>query len=334
MFKLPAKIAATLILASGLLTTATISHAQTKVVAAYGSTSILNAPIWIAKERGFFKKNGLDVDLVRLTGTRITAGLVSNSVQFISSSASSPFLAGVAGGDIVFVGSLLNKVPYDFVVNPKKIKSFADVKGKTGAVLLRGDLTDIGLRRIIASQGLDPMRDVAIVQGVGTDPERISALQAGSVDFTVVQADFRTVYEQLGFTRLTNTADMGEMAFIMSGVFTSRKYADSNPAVVAAYVKSMGEALQVFQDDRESTIDIVVKYTSRPVAEVAGGYAFYRGIMQTKPLVSEDIVKRSLAMLVETNPAARTADPRKFYISTFADRLDSEGAFGRAGVRK
>lgn len=306
--------------------------AQTKVVAAYGSNSVLNAPIWIAKERGLFKKYGLDVELVRLTGSRITAGLVSNSVQFISSSASSPFLATIAGGDLVFVGSLLNKVPYDFIINPKKLKGFADIKGKRGAVLLRGDLTDVGLRKILSANGVNAARDVALVQGVGTDPERISAMQGGSVDFTVVQADFRAVYEQLGFTRLTNTADMREMDFIMSGIFTSKKYADANPAAVAAYVRAMGEALQVFQNDRDGTVAIVAKYTERPAAEVAAGYPFYRTIMQSKPLVGEDIVRKSLELLVETNPAAKTADPKKFYIASFADKLDAEGAFG--GARK
>lgn len=303
--------------------------AQTKVVAAYGSTSILNAPIWIAKERGFFKKYGLDVELVRLTGTRITAGLVSNSVQFISSSASSPFLATLGGGDLVFVGSLLNKVPYDFIINPKSAQSFADLKGKKGAVLLRGDLTDVGLRKVLAVNGLNAARDVAIVQGVGTDPERISAMQGGSVDFTVVQGDFRSVYEALGFKRLVNTADMREMDFIMSGIFTTRAYAGANPNVVSAYVRAMAEALHVFQVDRDATVAIVAKYTQRPVAEVAQGYAFYKSIMQAEPVVSEDIVRKSLDLLVETNPGARGADAKKFFIPTFADRLKAEGAFGK-----
>lgn len=332
MFKAAVKLVSVCAFACAALGALAPATAQTKVVAAYGSTSILNAPIWIAKERGFFKKHGLDVELVRLTGTRITAGLVSNSVQFISSSASSPFLAGIAGGDLVFVGSLLNKVPYDFVINPKKMSSFADIKGKTGAVLLRGDLTDVGLRKILAANGVNAGRDVAIVQGVGTDPERISAMQGGSIDFTVVQADFRSVYESLGFKRLTNTADMREMDFIMSGIFTNRAYATANPAVVSAYVRAMGEALQVFQNERDSTVAIVAKYTERPVAEVSAGYTFYKNIMQPKPLVTEDIVRKSLDLLVETNPGARAADPKKFYIASFADRLEAEGAFG--GARK
>jgi NitT/TauT family transport system substrate-binding protein len=318
-----AKLAAAALLA---LSFGTAAHAQTKVVAAYGSTSIQNAPIWIARDLGFFKKHGLDVELVQLTGPRITAGLISGSAQFISSAASSPLLSVLAGSDAIVIGTMIERMPYDFVVK-SGVNSFADLKGKVGAILLRGDLTSIGMHVLLVSQGINPEKDVTIIQA-GTDAERIAAMISGSADFTVVQADFRTSYEKAGFKRLLNALDVPGTEFINSGILATRSFAKSNPAAVTAYLKALGDAMLYMHNNREESIKIVAKVTGRPPAEIDPHYDFYMKIMKRDPAFDVNVIKATIKGLASVTPEMKAdADPARFYDASFTDAIVKEGYF-------
>lgn len=311
----------------GLLAAPAAASAQTRVVAAYGTTSLYNAPIWIAKERGLFEKHGLDVELIQLTGSRITAGLLSGSVQFISSSASSPFLANLGGGDTLLVGALMNRVPYDVVVRDKSIRTIEDVRGKVGALALRGDLTDASLKVVLTLNGIDPERDVTMVQGFGTDPERIAALISGSADFTVLNADYRLAYEEAGLTRLFSVMEVEGAEFMMSGIFTTKPYAEANPEAVTGYIKAMAEGLRVMATDRKGTLEIVSKYVDRPVTDLEPAYDFYHAMMQPTPMFDETLAATCLRTLEGANPAAADADVKDFYDASFVEKLQADGFF-------
>jgi len=304
-----------------------IAQAPTRIIAAYGQTTLYNAPIWIAQERGLFRKYGLECELVQLTGARITQGLVAGSVQFISSSASSAFLANLGGGETLLVGSMLNKAPWDFVVTPR-INAVGEVRGKTGALALRGDFTEVAMRLALAANGLDFSRDVNLVQGFGTDAERIAVLVSGSADFTVVNHDFRPQYERAGLRRLFSMMDL-RAEFVMSGIFTTRSFARRSPDAVTGYLKAMGEALHVMATDADVTVAVTARVSQRPAAEIAPTYAFYVGHMERVPTVSEALVRSSLRALEGANPRAATADPATFYDASFMQRLQSEGFFDR-----
>lgn len=316
---------------AGSMATRGFAQEPTRVTAAYGATSLYNAPIWIAKDEGLFSKYGLDVELVQLTGARITAGLESGSAQFISSSASSPFLAIVAGGDALMVGSLLSKVPYDVVVNDDSIGSMEDLKGKIGAIALRGDLADVSLRVVLSLHNLDPENDVNLVQGFATPPDRLAALRSGSVSFTVLEADFRNVYEREGFRRLISVMEVEGTEFMLSGVFTTKTFARSNPEAVLAYLKAMTEALHVFATDKETTLKAVEKYTSRPAAEVEPAYDYFNSIMQRTPVFDRGLVEACLKTLSVARPEAADANPEDFYDASFVNQLESDGFFSEIG---
>lgn len=302
------------------------ASAQTSVVAAYGATSVYQAPIWIAKDRGLFKKYGLDVELIQLTGARITAGLLSGSANFIGSSAGSTFLANLGSGDTLLVGTLLNKVPFDLVVT-KKIQNISDVKGKVGALAFRTDFTSAGLRIVLKANGIDPDTDVTLVQGFGTDPERVAALVSGSADFALIDTDFKKSYEAAGLRQYLRVKDVHGTDFVFSGIFTTKSFAKSNPNTVLAYLKAMAEALAIMKSDRAGTIAVVAKYTNRKVEDIEPGYDYFRETMQSDLLFDQELVETCLQALVMTNPAAATADPKHFYDASFVQKLEAEGFF-------
>jgi NitT/TauT family transport system substrate-binding protein len=300
--------------------------AQTKVVAAYGSISIQNAPLWIAKEAGFFKKHGLDVEFVQLTGPRITNGLISNSVQFISAGGSLGMVSVLAGSDIVVIGTVIERMTYDLVVK-SNIKTFADLKGKIGVVQQRGDLTGIGMTTLLAANGLDSSKDINMVQG-GGDSERLAAMIAGSAEFTVVQPDFRADYEKAGYKRLVNAMEVPGTGWLALSFATTRSYAKSNPAAVTAFLKAVGDAMALLHNNRDETIKIVAKVTGRDPAQVAPGYDLYKGVMKKDPAFALDVIKATVKGLSAVNPEMKPDEnPTKFADTSFADALAKEGYF-------
>ena len=224
---------------------------------------------------------------------------------------------------------MLNKLPYDLVVDGAKIKSFSDFKGKVGAIVLRGDISDVMLRYVLKNNGVDPETDVNLLQGMGADPERIGAIVTGNVNFTLVQPDYRNIYEAAKLAKFLNVMDQKGSDFLMSGTFTTASYAKSNPDVVANYVRAIGEALVYMQNDDDGTIAIVSKYSQRPASDIKIGFKFYQSMMERKPLIPPDLVKSCLETLVETSPEAAKADPAKLFDVSFVQKLEQEGFFDK-----
>src|SRR6266571_1674591 len=147
-----------LLLNLGLCSSA--SAQLTKLKAAYSAESSWSLATWVAYDGGFFKKYGLDVDLVLIrSAATITAAL--------------------HGADSVNILTLVPLIPQSLVVTPD-IKSAEDLKGKKFGVSRFGALSDLVIRRYIRNFGLDPAKDVTIVQ-IGCIPEQLAAMKAGAI---------------------------------------------------------------------------------------------------------------------------------------------------------
>src|SRR5919198_2515009 len=140
----------------------------------YGTTtSPAHLPIWVAKDAGFFTKNGLNVEPVHIRGgALITMGIMSGQLQFSGAGAESIVAARVEGGDIVLLACPVDSDPVYLIARPE-IKSPAELKGKATAVTRLGSTTHFYLRAALRQVGLDPEKDVTILQ-LGTGTEAVS----------------------------------------------------------------------------------------------------------------------------------------------------------------
>src|ERR1044071_805229 len=147
----------------------------------YGTTtSTAHLPIWVAKDAGLFAKNGLNVEPIQIRGgALITMGIMSGQLQFSGPGAESAVAARVEGGDIVLLACPVDSDPVYFMARPE-IKSAADLKGKSTAVTRLGSTTHFYLRAALRSVGLDPEKDMTILQ-LGAGPEIAIALDSGKI---------------------------------------------------------------------------------------------------------------------------------------------------------
>ena len=139
-------------------------HAQTKRIAvAYSAVSATQIAFYIAKEGGYFEKYGLFVDPVYVaSGTKVAQAVIAGEFP-VALVGGVVVNADLAGGDIAFIGGVVN-VPSFYVFVHSPIKKPEDLKGKAIGITRYGSSTDFSIRYLVKKWGMEPDRDVKILQ--------------------------------------------------------------------------------------------------------------------------------------------------------------------------
>ncbi|HEY3167450.1 MAG TPA: ABC transporter substrate-binding protein, partial [Candidatus Binatia bacterium] len=196
-------------LSHGVVLAAQTQAPPVNVTIAYTSISPQYAPVWIAKEAGFLKNNGINAQLVYMRGGILaTQALVSNDVNFISAGGGGVVDAVLGGAEIFIVASPINQEP-QVLVAKKEIKEIAQLKGKRLAVNSLAGPSMLSLKMILAASGLDPDRDVSYL-ATGPSASRYGALQLGQVDATTLTPPFTSAARKAGYTFFENIPGMKE----------------------------------------------------------------------------------------------------------------------------
>jgi len=168
------------------------------VTIAYTSISPQYAPFWIAKDAGFFRKNGVNAQLVYMRGGIVaTQALVSNDVNFINAGGGGVVDAVLGGADVVMVACPIIQEP-QVLVTRREIKEINQLKGKKFAVNSLAGPAMLSLKIMLAASGLDPERDVSYL-AVGPSSSRFGALQLGQVDATTLAPPFTFAARKAGY---------------------------------------------------------------------------------------------------------------------------------------
>ena len=192
-----------LLLSAGVVLAAQTQAPVANVTIAYTSISPQYAPVWIAKEAGFFKNNGINAQLVYMRGGILaTQALVSNDVNFINAGGGGVVDAVLGGAEIFIVASPINQEP-QVLVAKKEIKEIVQLKGKKLAVNSLAGPSLLSLKMILAASGLDADRDVSYLV-TGPSASRFGALQLGQVDATTLTPPFTSAARRAGYTFFEN----------------------------------------------------------------------------------------------------------------------------------
>ena len=147
----------------------------------YGTTtSVAHLPVWVARDAGLFSKQGLNVEPIHIRGgALITMAIMSGNLQFSGAGAESVVAARIEGGDVALLACPVDSDPVYLITRPE-IKSAAELKGKATAVTRLGSTTHFYLRAALRQVGLDPEKDMTILQ-LGTGSETVTAMESGRI---------------------------------------------------------------------------------------------------------------------------------------------------------
>ena len=316
-----------MILAMSLVTSisfcSVVSAQLTKVTIGNNTLSTNGLPAWMAKEAGIFGRNGLDVQIVYFRGGTITAMALIARETPISQVSGPPIVsAALKGADAVMVAAG-NVVSEYWLMSKPELKTAAQLKGGSVAIATFGGLSDSLSRVALQKLGLNPAKDVTLVQ-IGTIPERLSALESGKVQAAMLNAPDNFRAQKRGLYNLMEV----RLPYQGIGVGTTRTFIRENPDVVRRYVKSQIEAVHRLKTDREAGIRVLGKYLNiqdREVLEKAYDDTITDEKLPRKQYPSLEGIKKILEPLGETDPKAKAAKPEDFVDMRFIKELDDSG---------
>src|SRR6266536_2267742 len=215
----------------------------------YGTTtSTAHLPIWVAKDAGLFARNGLNVEPIQIRGgALITMGIMSGQLQFSGAGAESIVAARIEGGDVVLLACPVDSDPVYLIARPE-IKSPAELKGKATAVTRLGSTTHFYLRAALRQVGLDPEKDVTILQ-LGTGSETVTAMESGLVAAAALTNRYAIPLLQRGWPMLVDLSTT-DMVYPSSCVASSCAFVKAEPKIVEDFLRAYVAGIQLIKKDQ------------------------------------------------------------------------------------
>lgn len=327
MFSLLNLIKTILIFFASITVLSAPAHAASleKINASYGAISGSMAPIWVAKEARLFEKQGLDVNLVYISGgPRSIMSLIGGSVQFVNHSGMPALEAYQRGADTALIASPTNQLEHSLVVQ-KNITSTEQLRGKVLGISALGSLTDIILREGLRLNNLSE-KDVTILP-VGDLGARLSSLQTGRVHGAIIAGVQTLTATKMGFRQLIDFSKL-PIEISGSGILVRRSYVAKNPDVTLKFLKGWIEGIYLLKAKPEFSLSVLKKYVATQDSEVLNTiYGHYKEQLVTKPTPLPRVAKSMLYLLSRTSPEVPGANPEGFVEARFINELDTSGFF-------
>ena len=190
------------ILSSALVIALTVpSAAQERIRLSYSALSPSTAFLWIPKEKGFFKKHGLEVEILLIeSGTLTSQALASGEIGIADNAGAPAIISNASGSGETIIMGLVNSLAYNIIA--KQVKDFADLKNRRIGVSRIGSSSHAAVAIALDHFKLDATRDNITYVQSGTMTTRIAGMRAGSIDATVVDPGFVPFLVSEGFKDL------------------------------------------------------------------------------------------------------------------------------------
>jgi len=297
--------------------------AAEKLRIGYGAPSVAMSVLWITKEGKLFEKNNLDVEVLYLESALVQRALIAGNIAFGEMTGSLMSAPRLQGADIVMIAGFLNHLLYRLVARPE-IKTPAELRGKRVGVSRFGAGADRATRLLLSKLGLNPEKDVVLVQ-VGGTPTRLAALAANTIDATIVEPPDHKRAQDAGMRVLANMEEMN-VPFQHTGLVTSRTQLAKAPDVSRRVMKSFVEGIHLATVNPEIAKQAFRRYLRlQQEREQDDAYQVLRSFLPRKPYPTIEGFKAVLAELAEQLPAAKNADPKDFVDTRFLEELDRSG---------
>ena len=316
-----------LILFSSIVTVAGSARAQDKIRMGLSSVSALHSAVWVAEQKGLFRKHGIDAEVI-VTGQGAATGisaLLANDIQVVASAGDALVASTLQGADTVMIAGVVNK-GLQRIMARSEIKTTAELKGKKIGVTRIGAVSHSVLLMMLPRWKMS-VNDVQVMQ-LGSSPNMLAALDRGGIDAAVLTIPSMFVAEDRGYRVL---ADMGDtdIYYLHTMIATTRNYVKSNRDRVTRFLKGYLEGLAFVKQNKKESIDIVRKKLQLGAEQTRNlersiellNAKYYEAV----PYPSLRGVETVLGFVEKDNPKAKGADPKSFVDDSLLREIEQSG---------
>jgi NitT/TauT family transport system substrate-binding protein len=295
-----------------------------KINVCYSSIAATSLTTWVPHEAGIYKKYGLDVKIIYVAGAQAVTTLISGDTQIVQGSGAAAVLSRLSGSDLTLIGTTINVIPMSLVTSPD-MASPQDLKGKTFGVSRFGSLTDLGLRKAVSEFGLDPNKDIKMIQTGGV-PENLLFMQQGVIKGALISSPTLEKAKELGYKEFLNLAEI-KYRYPGTALVTTDSFIRSRPQTVNRFLKATLEGIKYAKANPDFTIRVLGKYTRNSDTKLlASAFKSYvLGYIRNVPTITPAEMEAVLEDVASRNPKAKGADVRQFYDPNPLEQLAKEG---------
>ena len=249
-----------------LLVWASISAAE-KIRVSVTNYNMSYLAAGVAAKRGFFKEEGLDVEIVRMNANVAMSSLISGDVDYTMIFAS-VIRAAMRGIPLKVIAVLIDSPPYAFIARPE-ISAMKTLKGKTVGIGVYGSSNDIIARMMLERFGIDPDKETKLV-AFGSDGARFAALKEGLVEAAIIAPPADAQARKLGLNVLARANDLFKFPHIGLGT-TNKKLQERNEEVVRV-IRAFIKANRFVRDHRQEAINVLMEWGRTQKEDAVASY--------------------------------------------------------------
>jgi NitT/TauT family transport system substrate-binding protein len=297
-------------------------HGAEKLRVAYPTLGPGSTPSWVTHEAGFWKRSGLDLELILLSGgARMLPALISGSVDLILGSDTGVTLANLQGADLVRIGVTMNSLGYSLVTQPT-IRSIQDLKGKVLGTGRGRDASYARVIKILSDNGLNPASDVKFLPVGETPTGRLQAIKSGLVHGAVFTPPLDLVAKRDGL-RILHRIDVPTLG---GGVNTTAAFVQQNRKLLVIFLRAYMEGIRYMLAHKQESIKVFLKYFRNPDME-ALAYLYD----ETAPRIAKNLrpnpqaVRSILDQIAIDDPRAKHLSEKDHWNLTLLDEAQRSG---------
>ena len=288
-----------------------------------GSASATQMSLWLAKEGNYYEKNGLNVEVISIPGSSLALqAMLSGELPIIQAGGAGPIQTALSGADTVIIATIAKKFNW-WIFSQPGINRMEDLKGKVFGTTRFGTQSDLASRIALRRSGLDPDRDVTMVQ-TGGPAETVTAMMTGKVHAAAITPPATLQARRVKLKELLDLSTL-DVEYHVNGLVTTRRFLKTNEDTVRRFLRAYIEGAARGQKDKAFAIKAMGKYFRTDDREVLD--ETYELIIKTG--FSIPPYPAGVAGLLEgldkQFPKAKTAKPEDFTDSHLVRELDQSG---------
>jgi len=300
--------------------------AKDRLAMGYSSASGVFAGLWVAHEGKLFEKYDIDSHLVLIaSGSLMVQAMLGGDLPISAAAGSAAVDASLGGADIVMVGSLV-KVPAFYIMALPDIKTIEELRGKSVGVTRFGSSTDFTMRYVLRKAGLEPGRDVTMIQ-TGDLFAAAAMLRTRAIVAAPFSSPTNLRAEEAGAKVLLNMGKAG-VYFPHDAFMARRSFVNVNEDLVRRFLKGYSEGVYRLYSDPVFSKRAIGKYARATDARTLDAvYQYAVDYVDKIPYNTREGIQEVLNQAAPRNPKAKTASPENFYDDRFIKELETAGFY-------
>ena len=217
----------------------------------YVSRSILDMPFIIARDRGYFREEGLEPELIFMKAAQTIPAMLAGGIDF-GTATGTAVAAAVSGVDVRVVFALTDKPSFDMLSHPS-ITTLQQMRSKKIGITAFGALAEILARHIFIANKIPPEQVTFLP--LGTSDVLYIALKAGTIDATMLQIPQTFLAQDEGFKKLASGADVYRA--VQGGLTTTKATVNERPELVTKMIRATQKGIRLIRSDKKYAIDFI-----------------------------------------------------------------------------